>query len=149
MLRGTVSNFPHHMRLLPLTLLILSGIVPFSTAAQDLAWYNDVVLGVNDLVALAVPVLLAVALAVFIWGLMGYFLKAESDSDREESRLRMLWGVIALFVIVSVWGFVVLLMEIVGVEDGYTAEAPNAEFGTGGFGGGGAPGGFPPPPPAI
>ncbi len=154
-----MGKFLGMLRLFQYVAVVTVLFAPKSGFAQDLGWYNNVVLGIGDLVALAVPILLGIAVAVFVWGLLQYFWQGDDETVRGESRAHMVWAVLALFVIVTVWGLVALLMELTGVQDGETVEAPNADFGDGGFGNGGGGGGgggggtpgwdFPAPPPAI
>lgn len=49
----------------------------------------------------------AIAMLVFFWGLAKFIFKVGGDEKAVESGRRlMIWGVIALFVMVSVWGLV-------------------------------------------
>ena len=58
------------------------------------------------------PLLLAVAVLFFIWGVVVFIAKAGDEKARTEGKQRMVWGLVALFIIVSVWGIVALLYEI-------------------------------------
>lgn len=49
-----------------------------------------------------IPILVGVALLVFFWGIVQYLF---TDAKEKGSKL-MFWGIIALFVMVSVWGLV-------------------------------------------
>lgn len=55
-----------------------------------------------------VPLLFALAVAVFVWGVVK-FIGKEDSSEREEGKQFMLWGIIAIAVMFSVWGLVRLL----------------------------------------
>ncbi|HEY4518560.1 MAG TPA: hypothetical protein VJG48_02985 [Candidatus Paceibacterota bacterium] len=61
----------------------------------------------NDLVVLVV----GVAVLVFIWGLVVFIAKSGDETARAEGKQKMIWGIIALFVMVSVWGIVRLISE--------------------------------------
>ena len=52
------------------------------------------------------PIMVGVAVIVFIWGLITFIAKAGDETARKEGKTRMIWGVIALFVMVSIWGIV-------------------------------------------
>ncbi len=56
-----------------------------------------------------VGILLTAALVVFFWGLVKYINSLSSEKDRQDGKNLMIWGVVALFVMVSVWGLVNLL----------------------------------------
>ena len=54
-----------------------------------------------------VPLVFAIAFLVFIWGLFRYLIaKGADDESRKSGKNLMLWGLIAFFVMVSVWGIV-------------------------------------------
>ena len=55
-----------------------------------------------------VPLIFAVALVVFLWGVIK-FIQAQEASEREEGRQFMIWGIIALTVMISVWGLTTIL----------------------------------------
>lgn len=74
------------------------------------------VIGVfSDLINLAIPLVLALAVLYFFWGLANYILAQGNEDKREEGRNIMIWGIIAIFVMVSVWGLVRLLQETFNV----------------------------------
>lgn len=56
-----------------------------------------------------IPLLITVALAAFIYGVLKYVINASDSTKREEGRQFMIWGIIALFVMLSVWGLVNIL----------------------------------------
>ena len=60
---------------------------------------------------------IAVTFAViyFIWGVVRYVLSADSVEERKKSRQVIIWGVISIFVIVSVWGIVAAFRTILGI----------------------------------
>lgn len=48
----------------------------------------------------------AVALVLFLWGLVRYLGTIEKDEGRKSARSFMLWGIVIMAVMVSVWGLV-------------------------------------------
>ncbi len=59
--------------------------------------------------------LVALTVLTFLYGLMKYMFKGQgSDTARSEGRTLMLWGIIGLFVMTSVWGLVSILASVVG-----------------------------------
>ncbi len=65
-----------------------------------------------------VPLLFAVALAIFVYGVITYFMHANDSTKREEGSKFMLWGIIALAVMFSVWGLVKILTNTFGIDFG-------------------------------
>ena len=54
-----------------------------------------------------VPILFAVAFAVFLWGIYKYFIQsAASESEKGEGKKFAMWGIIGFVIISSVWGLV-------------------------------------------
>lgn len=67
---------------------------------------------------MTIRLLVALSLLVFLWGLAMYMFKGQgSDTARVEGRKLMLWGIIGLFVMTSVWGLVGILSSILGHTD--------------------------------
>ncbi len=65
---------------------------------------------------IVVPVIFALAFAVFIWGIINYFfIHGGEETKREEGRSFALWGVIGMVVLFSVWGFVNILLSTLGI----------------------------------
>ncbi|MFC1731323.1 pilin [candidate division KSB1 bacterium] len=96
------------------TFFVLAGllVMPLSTNAQGLGG----VLGTfSNLINLAIPIVLALAVLYFFWGLAQYILAQGSEDKREEGRNIMIWGIIALFVMVSIWGLIRLLQDTFNV----------------------------------
>ncbi len=55
-----------------------------------------------------VPFLVGLAVVVFIYGVITLML-SEGGEKKEEGKQFMLWGIIGIFVMVSVWGLVAIL----------------------------------------
>ena len=81
--------------------------------------YN-LIIPLNDVV----PVLLGIAVVVFIWGVIRYITAGESDEKRKAGRNLMIYGIIAIFVIVSIWGLVAILQELTGTTGGVIPTIP-------------------------
>jgi len=54
---------------------------------------------------------------VFFWGLVKY-LWSMSNEDAHEGLKIMFWGIIAIFVMVSIWGLIALLQRSFNVQGG-------------------------------
>jgi membrane protease YdiL (CAAX protease family) len=77
---------------------------------------------IKDMLNTIVPMLITLALIYFFWGLALYIKEAGNDADRKKAIAIMLNGVLALFVMVSVWGLVNLLSQtfLTGVSNTIT-----------------------------
>ena len=64
------------------------------------------IVGLNNLL---VEVFIGVALVVFLWGVFRYIYSAGDTHEKSNGREVMVWGIIALVVLICVWGIVVLV----------------------------------------
>ena len=62
-----------------------------------------------------IPLLFSLAVAGFIWGVIQYFLNPENEENRKKGKSYMLWGIISLFVIISMWGLVAVIGNTFGI----------------------------------
>ncbi len=51
----------------------------------------------------------AAALVVFLWGASQFILNADSEEGRATGRRHLVWGIIGMFIIVSVWAILRVL----------------------------------------
>ena len=77
------------------------------------------------LINLLFPVVGGLALLYFFWGLAKFILAAGDEEAREKGKSIMIWGIVALFIIVSVWGLVAWLGTLLGIEAGSNVTIPN------------------------
>ncbi|XKT75110.1 MAG: hypothetical protein ACJKSS_03035 [Patescibacteria group bacterium UBA2103] len=83
---------------------------------------------INFINGTLVPLVFALALIVFVWGLFtSFILGGTSEDKRKEGQQLMLWGIIAFFVMVSVWGLVNILVGTFGLE-GETITPPEVDI---------------------
>lgn len=90
-------------------LLLLGAFLAKPVHAQS-PTIKSIIYDLTGLLRSFVPVLVSVALLVFIWGVVEYILQAGDQGAVETGRNRMIAGVVGLFVIAAVWG----LVQIVG-----------------------------------
>lgn len=84
-----------------------------ANAAVDtlLAKINDNI--VTPLVALV----FALATLLFIWGIFEFMFSSGDPGKRAQGSNHILWGVVGMFIMVSVYGIIRLVLSTVGVED--------------------------------
>lgn len=61
------------------------------------------------IINITIPILIALAVLGFFWGVFRYGFSRESEDKIKEGRKIMVWGFIALFVMVSIWGILRVL----------------------------------------
>ncbi|NCS99193.1 hypothetical protein GW764_03335 [Candidatus Parcubacteria bacterium] len=98
-----------------LTLFVFPVLASAQGGAQAGGVFNLLDLA-SRLIAATVPVVIGLAVLVFIWGILQYVV-AKSEDDQKEAKKVILWGVIVLFVMVSVWGLVNLLGDTLNLNN--------------------------------
>jgi hypothetical protein len=69
------------------------------------------------IVDLSIGILVTLALAAFFWGLVRYIFKLGGKEGSDEGKKIMTYGLVALFVMVSVWGIITFAQNFIGVND--------------------------------
>jgi hypothetical protein len=79
---------------------------------------------IDNLIGILRPIVVLIigfALIYFLWGLARFILASGDEKGVEEGRKQMLWGIIALFIMISIQGIVYLVsnsLEITGPQSG-------------------------------
>lgn len=84
--------------------------------AQDFSYLYLLSFETRSVIDILVTLTSAIALLVFIWGLAVFIFQAGSDESRARGRQLMFWGVLALFVLVSIWAIVTVVRSLFGIE---------------------------------
>jgi hypothetical protein len=90
----------------------IAAMLPMLVLAQPDDAINAFVSTIQNWVRLLLPTLIALALVLFLWGVLRYLFSKDGPS-KKEARDFMMWGIVALFVMVSVWGLVKVLQDII------------------------------------
>ncbi|MBI5456195.1 hypothetical protein HY969_00465 [Candidatus Kaiserbacteria bacterium] len=106
--------------------LILPAIASAQTLLNTLALINTFL---NALIGLFITL----AIVAFFWGLIKYLVNMNNESAKEGIQI-MLWGVIAIFVMVSIWGIIRLLQATFRVTSTDPVIPKGIQINTGGTG---------------
>ncbi|MCF7834248.1 MAG: pilin [Candidatus Pacebacteria bacterium] len=63
-----------------------------------------------------VPLLVAMATVAFVWGIIMYVISGGDENKKDKGREYIMWGLIGLTVMVSVWGLVKILGTTFGID---------------------------------
>lgn len=114
------------MKKLQVGIVGLLAFMPFAASAQTDA--ESILESLGTLINLATPIVVALALLFFFWGLATFILSAGNEEKRKEGRGIMIWGIIALFIIVSIWGLIRVVQETFNLETSTTIEVPGVKI---------------------
>ena len=95
----------------------LVAAMPFLAFAQQVNtnYLASMIGGAKNLLDQLVVFLIALAVVWFIWNVIKYTMSSDEEA-KGKAKSQMIWGIIAIAVIVSVWGLVGLLQNIFGVN---------------------------------
>ncbi|MCF7835690.1 MAG: hypothetical protein K9M15_01035 [Candidatus Marinimicrobia bacterium] len=65
----------------------------------------------TEIVGSIIPVLMALVVAVFIWGIVKFVGSAGSLEKKKEAKNLIVWGLVGVFVLVAFWGLISLLLN--------------------------------------
>jgi hypothetical protein len=100
--------------------IFLFPVLVFAQDAGDLGGLNDFFLTITDFISSTLlPLVFALALLVFVYGIFKYFILGGGDeAARESGKSLMIWGILGLVLIVAVWGIVNLVIDILDSATG-------------------------------
>jgi type IV secretion system pilin len=74
----------------------------------------------NDIMVL----LITCAIVAFFWGLVRYIFSSAGGEERANGLKTVFYSIIAIFIMVSIWGVIHLLQATFGVNNSNSAETP-------------------------
>jgi hypothetical protein len=89
--------------------------LPFMAFAQNVNYIANLLSSAKYLLDQLVVLLISLAVVWFIWNVIRYTMSSDEDK-KSLAKSQMIWGVIAIAVIVSIWGLVAILQGIFGVN---------------------------------
>jgi hypothetical protein len=83
--------------------------IKFKSLLDILIWIKCII------VAAIIPLIFVLAFLFFLWGVLRFMMS--SDQKNKEESKKMVWaGLIGLFVMVSVWGIIKIVGNVLGIE---------------------------------
>lgn len=93
-----------------ITTLIFPNLVLAKTLGEILTMIS------TTLLKPLVGIFLTAAVVVFFWGMVKY-IKSLGEKEKADGRTLMIWGVVTLFVMVSVWGLVGVIVNTLDLDN--------------------------------
>ena len=106
-----------------ITSSLITLCMPWVIFAQDLDGTQRLLNAVLRAGTLLIGIAIVLAFLFFVWGIAEFIRKADDASSREEGKKRMIWGVIALTVLATIWGIVRWIQGEFGLS-GFDQSAP-------------------------
>ena len=105
--------------------MIVAALValPSVAGAQGFQNLDTALNSIGNLLGKLIPLVIGAAVLVFLWGILKFVLASDAE-DRTAARNFMIFGVVALFVMVSVWGLVNFFRNTLGVSGSVNTPPP-------------------------
>lgn len=95
-----------------------------STPSANLGFLTTLVNQVGNAIKALIPVIFGLAIIYFFWGLIQYIRSAGDPKKAAEGKSIMIYGIIAIAVMVSVYGLVAWLQGAVGLNANQSVVIP-------------------------
>lgn len=100
--------------------LFVAQVIPtFAYAATPIEDFID---SATELLANFIPTFLVLAVLVFFWGIVKFITHGgtplSDERAREDGKKKMVWGMIAIFVIVTLWAIIAFFQTELGLDSG-------------------------------
>lgn len=113
------------MKKIVYTLAAIALVAPGVAAAQEL---SSLITEFGNVVRNLTPIVAGLALLVFFWGLVKFIAASGSEEGRKQGRQVMIWGIIALFVMASVWGLTFFIRDSLDLSRSKNVTPPSINF---------------------
>ena len=96
-------------------IIAIISFLPVLTFAQT-GYIGSFLFQIKGLLNQAVVFLIAFAVCWFIWNLIKYSFTSSSEEEKGKAKEQMVNGIIAIAVMVSIWGIINILYFVFGVD---------------------------------
>lgn len=97
--------------------LLALAFTPAIAFAQNATQLFSLLQILRDVLGYLMPVLIILGVLYVAWGVISFVTKT-NEEERAKAKGAILYGVIGLFVIVSIWGLVAFLQTTLGIRGG-------------------------------
>lgn len=82
--------------------------IRFKSLLDILVWIKCVI------TSIIIPLIFTLAIFFFLWNVF-VFIRSSEKTNKEEAKQRMVWGLVALFVMLGVWGIIAIVSGTFGI----------------------------------
>src|SRR5205814_5905915 len=102
----------------------------FQSGLQPISDANGLIIRIASIGNVVVYLLISLAVIYIVWNVVQYFIKGKAgDESRKEAGTNVMWGILGLAIIISIWGLVNIVLGT--FNTGYNRPGrplPNADF---------------------
>ncbi len=96
--------------------ITLASLTPTLALAEPFGGIKTVLRSFGGILETLPPLIFGLALVFFFWGIVQFIRDAGNEKLRADGKQKIVWGVIALFVFVSIYGLIYMLGDLVGIQ---------------------------------
>ncbi len=108
-----------------ISLGLLFAVPSFAFAAGTLSNVQSLTTGLGGIVKTLMPIAFTLVFVVFFWGVAMYVVKAGDEEAQKKAKSIMIYGVIGIAIIASIWGIVGWLQTAFGVSGASSGSVPH------------------------
>lgn len=92
----------------------------------DLGFFTSLIMQLKNIVSWLPQLLLGIAVVVFFIYLIKYIISANSSSEKKSTSLKgMMYSLVAIFVMVCLWGIIAFFGDAIGINPNVGVKAPS------------------------
>lgn len=91
--------------------------------SADLSVVRNLLGQIGGLISMLPPILLGAAVVVFFWNLIKFLTSKEADGKAKGKQF-MIWSLVAIFIMVALWGIIAFFGDMIGINPTATVQAP-------------------------
>ncbi len=100
------------------------ALAPVVAAAQSFDNFDSAIATITGWINSLIPLLIGIAVLVFLWGVLKYVTAGADEKKRKEGASLVGYGVVAIFVMLSVWGLVNVLISTFDLKNDIPTNIP-------------------------
>jgi len=100
-------------------IVVASLTLPLGAGAASISNIWDIFGFIKSILDTALPLIIAAAVVYFIYGIAKYVMSGDEDA-KSLAKYKIIYGIIGLFVMVSVWGLVNILVNTFNLNNSNT-----------------------------
>ncbi len=98
--------------------LITTVLTPAFAYAAPLDGLKGLLITFGGFINILIRIIFGLAMIYFFWGLSQFILHSGDPKKLAEGRSKMVWGIVAIFVFLSIYGIIYFIGNILGINIG-------------------------------
>ncbi len=90
--------------------------------------FTSFLANIQTLINKIIPVIIAITVLVFLWGIANYIMNAGDEEKRKEARQFIIWGLVGFVIMLGIWGLINVFVTAFGLEGGSQIRAPQIDL---------------------